>query len=102
MGLAKDFFRAVKEDGPLIIGMLKAHAHGRTMGAKDWAAYEAIVATQKFDGVKGEIFYTVPAGLEAKHVDKALRQIELENDPAIKMSVRRDGPKKPPSGKPSI
>ena len=102
MGLFRSFLKSIKEDGPLIAGMLRAKYNHRTMTGDQKAAYDTIVKTVSEDKASNEIRCTVPAGISEKDARKALHVIQLEYGPGWKVvsSSGKDGSDKAPPPKP--
>ena len=63
MGIAGDFFKAIKDDGPMAVQMLRVHFNRFMLNKDQKAAYAAITATVKTDTERKEVSCIVPASL---------------------------------------
>lgn len=78
MGIAGDFFKAIKDDGPMAVQMLRVHFNRFMLNKDQKAAYAAITATVKTDTERKEVSCIVPASLPEKDAQKVLKVMELE------------------------
>jgi hypothetical protein len=94
MGIAGDFFKALKDDGPMAVQMLRVHFNRFMLNKDQKAAYNAITATVKTDTERKEVTCVVPAHLTEKDAEKVLKVMELEYGRDWKVVKRADEPPK--------
>jgi hypothetical protein len=78
MGIAGDFFKAIKDDGPMAVQMLRVRFNRFMLNKEQKAAYDAITATVKTDTDRKEVTCIVPATLAEKDAEKVLNVMKLE------------------------
>lgn len=101
MGIAGDFFKAIKDDGPMAVQMLRVHFNRFMLNKDQKAAYTAITATVKTDTERKEVTCIVPASLPEKDAEKVLNVMRLEYGRDWKVVKRSDEPKPAPAAPPA-
>jgi hypothetical protein len=97
MGIAGDFFKAIKDDGPMAVQMLRVRFNRFMLNKEQKAAYDAITATVKTDTDRKEVTCIVPASLPDKDAQKVLNVMKLEYGNDWKVVTRKDAPPAPPT-----
>lgn len=97
MGLAGDFFKAIKDDGPMAFQMLRVRFNRALLNRDQKAAYDAITATVKTDTERKEVTCIIPASLPEKDAQKVLKVMELEYGSDWKVVKRADEAKPVPA-----
>lgn len=83
MGFYKDLKRALTEDGPMMARILRIQFHKSTMNDKQKDAYEELVKQVDLRVMEkpcDQQEIIVPASIDQRDADKALRLIKLEFD----------------------